>query len=179
VARSSRETQTDSGSPGRGRTSEGRDRVRQAKTATRQRKVATPLACLRLELIRGREECLIEHASFVQRTTTGHKGAQGSASSRTLASQAAFQRHVLGPKSRFSWKGASDALPLASTCARICAELLRWLHAAFPSPRAQTMPHERTGRAQNPPIPAPRGRRPGPFPHPGGPRAEYFRTGGS
>jgi hypothetical protein len=39
------------------------------------------------------------------------------------------------------------------------------------------MPHECTERAPNHPISAPRGPEPGPFPHPRGPRAEYFRTG--
>ena len=39
-----------------------------------------------------------------------------------VARHAAFQRHVLGPKSRFSWRGATPALPLAPNGARSCAE---------------------------------------------------------
>jgi hypothetical protein len=40
-----------------------------------------------------------------------------------LARQAAFQRHVLGPKSRFSWTGATVVLPVAPNVTRICGEL--------------------------------------------------------
>jgi hypothetical protein len=102
--------------------------------------------------------------------------AQARSSSPTLARQAAFQRHVLGPKSRFSWKGASDALPLAlnSGFAPDCgASFMR----AFPSPRAQNMPHERTEWASNHRISAPKGPKPGVFPPPNGPSAGYFCTG--
>ena len=88
-----------------------------------------------------------------------------------------FQRHVLGPKSRFSWKGASPALPLAANSARICAELRRQRHAAYPSPEAQNMPHECTGRAQRGGISAPAGPKPRVFLPREGTKAAHFCTG--
>jgi hypothetical protein len=63
----------------------------------------------------------------------------GLANLANLARQPAFQRHVLGPKSRFSWKGPITALPLAPNSARICAELRPDPYAAFPSPQAQNL----------------------------------------
>lgn len=95
-----------------------------------------------------------------------------------LARHAAFQRHVLGEISRFSWTGATRAPPLATSCARICARSAADRHAAFPSPgrktcrmnaprRPQSLPflhregqnraHFRTHVAQGPSISAPAG----------------------